>query len=241
MSILTSTKYFINSSFSELDSFIRSLPETFKTQGTVIRDIRNEIRLIEVDKYKLVVKSYKVPNVFNKVAYSILRKSKAQRAYEYAELFLSRGIGSPTPVAYITERRHGLFSRSFFISLLSDCPYTYYDFFEKEFSRKNEILEEIALVTARMHDNNCLHNDYTGGNILFDDTPSIIPIEIIDLNRMSFRKIDMRTGCENFGKLQATEEMLEIMGKAYAKARGFDEDDCVLLIKKYNKSWETEV
>jgi len=235
-----SRKIIINPQYEKLDKFIKSLPDTFCATGDVIRNIRNEVRLIKTDNYKFVVKSYKVPGIINKIAYSRLRKSKAERAYEYATLLLSKGIGSPTPVAYITEKKKGLFNKSYFVSLYSECPYNYYNLLEMEFVREREILEEIAKTTAKMHENNFLHQDYTGGNILFDDKESVIPVELIDLNRMSFGKIDITTGCKNFSKLCATEEMLEIMAKTYAETRGYDVEQCVMLVKKYNPSWKKE-
>ena len=231
---------FINPQYEELRKFIQSLPETFCASGEVIRNIRNEVRVIKTENYKLVVKSYKVPGFINKFVYGRLRKSKAERAYEYAMLLLSKGIGSPAPVAYITEKKKGLFYKSYFVSLFSECPYNYYNLLEMEFERKNEILGSIARTTAKMHENNFYHQDYTGGNILFDDKKSIIPVELIDLNRMSFHKINITAGCKNFGKLYATEEMLEIMAKAYANTRGYNEERCVSLVKKYNPSWKQE-
>ncbi len=235
-----SMKFFINPQFEELNSFIHSLPESFANQGVVVRKVRNEIRRIKCGQFELVVKSYKVPNFINKIIYGSLRKSKAERAYDYAQLLLSRGIGSPTPVAYITERHSCLFRRSYFISLLSACPYNYYDLFEKAFEREEEILVAIAKTTAKMHENGFLHLDYTGGNILFDDREETIPVELIDLNRMSFKKIGMVEGCKNFGKLRATEKMLETMGGAYAEARGYDKKECITLIKEFNSTWKKE-
>jgi Mn2+-dependent serine/threonine protein kinase len=229
-------KFFINPKFGELRQFIHSLPDTFESQGEVIRKIRNEIRLIKTGEYELVVKSYKLPNILNKIIYGTLRKSKAERAYEYANLLLSKGVGSPIPVAYITERKNFLFKRSFFISLRSECPHCYYDLFEKDFEREESILRAIAKTTAQMHENNFLHNDYTGGNILFNDSKEDILVELIDLNRMSFKHIDMEQGCKNFGKLPIAQRMLEIMGETYAKERGYDKDKCISFIKKYNQS-----
>jgi len=238
MDIINSRKFFINPDYINLSQFIKSLPDTFCKEGEIIRNIRNEMRLIKTEKHNLVVKSYKVPNFINKIAYCGLRKSKAERAYKYANLLLSKGISTPIPVAYITEKKNGLFYKSYFISLLSECPNNYYDLFEGDFERKHEILESIAKITAKMHENNFLHQDYTGGNILFNDGEKDISVELIDLNRMSFRKIDMKVGCKNFSKLRATENMLEIMAKEYAKVRGYDEELCFSLIKKHNISWK---
>lgn len=233
-------KVFINPKFKELNQFIHSLPDTFENQGEVIRKIRNEIRLIKTGRYELVVKSYKIPNALNKIIYGTLRKSKAERAYEYAELLLSRGIGSPTPVAYITERKNLLFNRSFFVSLRSECLYDYYNLFERDFERIESILRAVGKTTAQMHKNNFFHDDYTGGNILFNDSKEEIHIELIDLNRMSFKKIDIKQGCKNFEKLRATKKMLEIMGEAYAKERGYDKNKCISLIMEHNQSWKNE-
>ena len=41
-----------------------------------------------------LIKKYKRPALINCLIYTWFRKSKAQRAFEYAELFLQRGIES---------------------------------------------------------------------------------------------------------------------------------------------------
>ena len=45
---------------------------------------RNIVEKVTIKDCETVVKKYKTPNIVNQVAYSYLRKSKAQRAYEYA-------------------------------------------------------------------------------------------------------------------------------------------------------------
>ena len=48
---------------------------------------------------------------------------------------------------------------------------------------------------------------------------------------MSFGEIDIKKGCKNFERLDGDAKMLTIMGKEYAAARGFNEEECIALIK----------
>ena len=61
-------------------------------------------------------------------------------------------------------------------------------------------------------------------------------MEIIDLNRIRFREVGMEEGCRNFERLPGTPEMFEILADEYAKARGFDAQECLKLILKYNNA-----
>lgn len=116
----------LNGKYARLDTFVRALPALFAAgEGRVIHQGRNELREMRREGLDLVVKSFRVPNLPNRLAYGLLRPSKAQRSYEYAALLREAGIGSPEPVAYYTERAGLLFSRSYYVSVKSGCPYTY--------------------------------------------------------------------------------------------------------------------
>lgn len=203
-------------------------------RGELIYDGRNQLRLFEMGGERLVVKSFKVPNLINRVAYGLLRSGKAQRSYENALLLEGLGIGTPRPVAYITFRDGLLFSRSYYVSLESECPYTYKDLFlEKDIPFMDEVLERIGSVTARLHESGWLHKDYSRGNLLFQKTPEGILLEIVDLNRMRKGKVSMREGCRNFERLPMTEEMRQVVASAYALGRGFDVEACKDLMRFY--------
>ena len=225
---------FVNKEFADFSSFIKTLPAYFRNdEGQVIYKGRNELRQISYKGRELVIKSFCKPNLVNQIVYGLIRSSKAQRSYEYAELLLKSGIGTPQPVGYYTERNGLFFTRSYYVSLKSECPYTYRDFKTHSFSRFTDILEAISRTTARMHDFGYLHKDYSAGNILFRDDTEDISIEVIDLNRLSFGKVDMEKGCKNFERLPSTDEMLSVLAKAYAQARGFDPDTCFSLMRQY--------
>ena len=215
-------------------SFIQSLPSRFEQgEGTVIYKGRNELREFHYEGMDLVVKSFCKPHFINQIVYGLFRSSKAQRSFEYAELFLDAGILTPRPVGYYTERLGFLFTRSYYVCLKSECPYTYRDLRKQDFPRLKEILTAIAETTARMHEKGYLHKDYSAGNILFRDDKKQIEVEVIDLNRMTFGPIDREKGCRNFERLPGSDDMLSLLAKIYAEIRGFDADTCFRLIKKY--------
>ncbi|WP_302559784.1 glycosyltransferase [Phocaeicola coprocola] len=230
-------KVYVDAGFCTLTSYVKALPALFKyDSGTVIYKGRNELR--EMDWYgtKVVIKSFRVPNLINRIAYGVFRSSKAQRSFEYAEMLRREGIGSPAPVAYYTERNGLLFTRSYYVSLKSECPYSYVNLMRGDFPGQEEILRAIARTTAALHEKGYLHKDYSRGNILFRHTDKGVEVEIIDLNRIRFRTVNMEEGCRNFERLPGTPEMFAILADEYAKARGFDANECLKLILKYNNA-----
>lgn len=230
--IFSPSKVFVSEEFKSLSPWIYNLPQSFDNDGISIYKGRNELREKETPQGTMIVKSYKRPHFINRIVYEYFRSSKAERAYQYAELFRSNGIGSPQPVGFITKGNCCLFDKSYFVCLKSECPYTFRDFAKKSFERKNEILQEIGKVTARMHEAGLYHEDYSAGNILFRDDLPEIKIEIIDLNRLTFGKVNLGKGCKNFERLPMDEETIRVMIGAYAEARGFDKEQCIKIVNK---------
>lgn len=214
--------------------FVATLPRRFAREGTVVHQGRNELRRTTVAGVDVVIKAFRIPNFVNRVAYGLLRPSKARRSYEYAFRLRRLGIGTPRPVAYYTERNGLLFGRSYYLCQTSECPYTYADLSKRHFPEEEAILRAIARTTARMHENGLLHKDYSRGNILFRPEADGVRIEVIDLNRIRFGTVGLEAGCKNFERLPATPAMLATMADEYAAARGFDAATCLQLMTKYN-------
>lgn len=228
--------------FAALSSFVASLPEIFERgEGEIIYDGRNQLRRFVVDGHRLIVKSFRVPNLVNRIAYGWLRASKAQRSFEYAAMLRETGIGSPAPVAWLTERVPlalpfcgSLLTRSYYVCLESTLPYSYKDVLAGTLAPDVErrALEAIARTTARLHNHGWLHKDYSRGNILFgpaapssaagadNSSSESIDVEIIDLNRIRFGAVSLEAGLANlFERLPASPEQHKIMESAYREAR----------------------
>ena len=90
----------VNPLYSHLSDFIKDLPEYYNKMGKTIYKGRNELKEIEYNGVNMVIKSFRIPNIINRIAYGFLRPSKAKRSYEYAHMILEKGIGTPVPVGY---------------------------------------------------------------------------------------------------------------------------------------------
>jgi tRNA A-37 threonylcarbamoyl transferase component Bud32 len=104
---------------------------------------------------------------------------------------------------------------------------------KKDLENREMYLRLVGKMTARLHQVGIYPLDYSGGNILLDVVDGEPQFKLVDLNRMSFGKVDLDRGCRGFERLNVEPEALEIMAKEYAKERGFDESVCIELIQKY--------
>ena len=94
--------------YNYLSTFVRQKIESFQEEGEKLGNgDRNEIKLFKCeDGLILNIKSFKVPNLINQVAYKHLRKSKARRSFEYAQKLqgLETGIAR-RPTSPATEEQ----------------------------------------------------------------------------------------------------------------------------------------
>ncbi|RHE93020.1 glycosyltransferase [Bacteroides intestinalis] len=222
--------------YENMSDFIKVLPVIFEDRGTVIYKGRNELREFDIAGQKVVVKSFQIPHLLNRIIYNFFRESKARRSFRYAAMLRQFNIGSPTPIGFCSVSSWFLFGKSYFVSLRSECPYTYRDLPQRPFEEQEEILRAIARATAALHEHGILHKDYSAGNILFAERPEGVSVEIIDLNRMRFGKVSLEEGCKNFERLPGTDEMFAVLADEYAKSRGFNKEKCLQLIEKAHKS-----
>ena len=229
-------KVFTTPEFEEQQAFIASLPERFERgEGKIIYNGRNQLREFTNNGVTMVVKSFCLPSFINRIAYGFLRSSKAQRSLEYAQLLLSKGIATPAPIGYVTERKGLLFGRSYYASLKSDYTHNFYDAVQPGVANRDKFLVAVAETTARLHECGFLHKDYSAGNILLRELPDgTVRVEIIDLNRIRFREIGLEEGCKNFERLPMNEEIVSVIAPPYAATRKLDVAQCQAALNTYN-------
>ena len=200
--------------YERMEGFLLSLPSLFQQEkGQLIHDGRNQLRVLEFEGEKYVVKAYRKPFFINRLIYGFFRPSKAKRSLENALLLRSIGVGTPEPIGYINQRNGFLFTRSFFVTRISTCPYRYDMLFQQHFDCEEKVLREIGRITAKMHEHGISHLDYGRGNILFDKMPS-----------------------KNLERLPATAQMHRWIAEEYAKIRHYDEEQCFQLMRKFRKT-----
>ena len=105
----------IHNDFKQHSKFLDNIITNFDSKGEAFgNQDRNSLKLFQLNEMTLNVKSFRVPNIINQIAYKFFRKSKAQRSFEYALQLQDLGIGTPEPIAYYEYKNLLTFKNSYF-------------------------------------------------------------------------------------------------------------------------------
>ncbi len=212
----------IHSSHIAFKADVKQAIDDFDTYKEILGAAeRNVIKIIEINGVKCTIKSFKVPNFINQVAYRFFRKSKAERSYNYANKLLELEIKTPAPIAYDLNTTLFLFKKSYYVSELLAYNLTYRELVhEPDYPDHENILRAFTRFTYDLHQKGVLFLDHSPGNTLIVKTSSGYDFYLVDLNRMQFKDMDMDARIQNFARLTPKKEMVEIMANEYAKLTG---------------------
>jgi len=200
---------------------------------------RNTIKLFDLGKKTINVKSFKVPNILNQIVYKFLRKSKAERSFEYANKLLSEGVGTPQPIAYFEFATPFLFKKSYYLSVHLECDLTYRELTTNfDYPDHDNILRAFTRFTFQMHEKNIHFLDHSPGNTLIKKVGNEYKFFLVDLNRMKFKPLDFETRIKNFSRLTIHKSMVEVMSDEYAKLYHEDYKKVFELMWKYTEAFQ---
>lgn len=193
----------------------------FSSTGVLFGDgERNIIKLFDLDGKTINVKSFKIPNIVNKIAYKYFRKSKAKRSFEYATILLEKEIGTPEPLAYY-ENFNGLgLLNSYYVSEHLAADLTFRELVEvPDYSDHDTILRQFTKFTFDLHEKGIEFLDHSPGNTLIrKEQNDSYSFYLVDLNRMNFHdSMDFDRRMKNFSRLTPKKEMIAVMSNEYAK------------------------
>jgi serine/threonine protein kinase len=211
--------YLVRPEFSQLQQFTETLPDTFDQTGLVIHNSRNVIKKIITDEGTFVVKNFKGMYLFNRLAYSFFRRSKAVRSYLYSGMLNDKGIITPPHVAWIDCYKLGLLTQSYFVSVYFqyetlDQVIQYYDVYDRSY--KVSLFRDLAAFALKLHKLGIYHPDFSLGNILVIRSLSGYQFAMVDLNRVKFKKVQYRDALRNFITLRMAEEDQIMLVREYA-------------------------
>jgi hypothetical protein len=211
----------INKGFKSKQIELKNCVKNFNSYGVLFGDgQRNKIKLFELEGKTINIKSFKIPNLINKIAYKYFRKSKARRSYEFAERLLENGIGTPQPIAYYENFDFLGLKESYYVSEHIDCDLTFRELVEiPDYPDNENILRQFVKFSFDLHEKGIEFLDHSPGNTLIKKAADRnYNFFLVDLNRMEFHEaMSFETRVKNLSRLTPKKEMIFIMSQEYAK------------------------
>lgn len=226
--------YKINSQFKKDQNQILKFINNFSSLGTVfIQGNRNAIKLFELGNITLNIKSFKSPNLINKVVYKYFRKSKAQRSFEYAQMLLENNIKTPAPVAFFENSNLVGIKDSYYASEHLNCDFTFRALDELPNPERDEIIMQFTQFTFSMHQKGIEFLDHSPGNTLIKKVAdNKYDFYLVDLNRMRFHKdMPFEVRMKNFARITNDIEIVKVIANEYSILAKLDES------KVFNAVW----
>ena len=219
-------KIVVDKKYRFLSDVIATLPHLIdEGQGEIVYDGRNRVVHFSFNGLSLMVKRFKRVNVVQKVIYTFFRKTKAERAFLFAEEFAKRGIDTPQRVAYIEEKRVGFFDVGYFVCIEAIGTETSLLLREVQDYPKN-LAEAVAQQIVIMHERGILHGDMNLSNFLCTQDDKGYHFTMIDINRSRFCDgMPSNEDClKNMVRLTHRRDLYEDLIRRYALLRVWDAD-----------------
>ena len=211
----------IHKNFLSKEKEIKKNISDFSTSGILFGDgKRNIIKFFDLNGVTINIKSFKIPNLINQVAYKYFRKSKARRSYEYGIKLLENGIGTPQPIAYAENFTFAGLEKSFYVSEHLQSELTFRELVQNPaFPDHENILRQFTNFTFNLHQKGIEFLDHSPGNTLIKKvSEKQYEFFLVDLNRMNFHlAMDISMRMKNFARLTPKKEMIVVMSNEYAK------------------------
>lgn len=220
-------KYLIHNKFKDIQGSIIFFIDNFLVEGkTLVNGQRNAIKLFEVEGITLNIKSFKRPNLINKIAYRYFRKSKARRSFEFASKLMEMQIGTPQPVAFFENYDFIGLKESYYACEHIENVFEFREIVQNEaFENRDFIIRKFTQFTFEMHEKGIEFLDHSPGNTLIrKNNDGSYSFFLVDLNRMKFHEtLNFQTRMKNLSKITHKKDMIAVMSNEYAKLSNGDE------------------
>ena len=230
---------------SHSDAISKAIRDFNSSGTTVLKGERNTIKSLKIDGLNLNIKQFKTPAFFNAFVYKYIRKSKARRSYEYANILTQKTILTPTPIAYFEATSWFGLKQSYYIS-----QHVAYDLdfrvliHDLEYPNRTEILKQFSAFTFKLHEQSVNFLDHSPGNTLIMKTDSNhYDFYLIDLNRMRFEPMNFNKRMHNFRRLWLSKAMVKTMSKEYASLSdsGISSEKTQDLMLQYSRKFQKHI
>ncbi|AWK05244.1 Kdo domain containing protein [Flavobacterium crocinum] len=211
----------ISGKFEQDQNYVEEIISNFSSSGELFGNgDRNKIKLFDLNGKTINIKSFKIPNIVNKIAYKYFRKSKARRSFEYATILLEKGIGTPEPIAFLENFNFIGLRDSYYVSEHLVTELTYRELVEiPDYPDHDAILRQFTAFCFELHEKGVEFLDHSPGNTLIKKiAENKYDFFLVDLNRMNFHdNMSFEQRMNNFSRLTPKKEMLAVMSNEYSK------------------------
>lgn len=221
--------------FSTLRAELETIEDLFHDATDVIQEERNTIKALSIGRQRMVVKSFKRVGLLRGLIYRHLRKSKAQRSYEYAQKLVAMGFSTPKPVAYIEHRTPLGISDSYFVSLFLDHDFSIREALTKKIDDHERVIDEFVKFTYELHSAGILHLDHSPGNTLIKRASHGYQFSLVDINRLKFEEFALPARLDNLTRLTQDASTLKKIAYRYAELAGEPPEQCAKHLDKNTK------
>lgn len=229
-------KLVINPLFESHSLFLHQIPtHQYPVEETFCKQ-RNCIEKVTYGQEHFVIKRYKRPTWINCLIYTWIRKSKAQRSYEYAFKLQQKGFDTATPVAYIECKKWGILHTCYFISQYIDQPLLS-EVKKEDFAPEayKKLMQAIAQYVLDLHQNGIIPLDMNPKNIFYKEDGNGYRFSIIDINRMKWGETpSLKESMKVFSTMQLDIEDYSFCIGQYAQKRGFKKKYCYYYVLRYD-------
>ncbi len=231
-----------------LETFMRDLERNFDSQGELLAaNGRNIIKSFDLkvngcQDEKIVVKYFRLKNIFQKILYSYVVSSKAKRAFDNGLKLIAAGCSTPMPMAYGEIWKRGILQSCYYVTACT-MDVSVRTLLEEQFDKP--LARAFAKFIARLHEHGLVHHDLNFSNVLYHQDEDGYVISVIDINRMTMMspaRLSLRTCKDDFVRWTDRKDLFEFVIREYAEARGLDIERVLALVSamkmKHDKAWK---
>lgn len=219
--------------YDSLREFLVSLPASFDSLGTLIFSGRNQLRLVDWEGKKLVVKSFKRDGLIKKCI-NRFRLGKAYKSFVNANEILSRGINTPAPIGYVEVHNYfGFRTSQYYVCEFVDFK-PIEDFVSSDDVFDISFMSSLAKYFARLHQLGIFHGDLNNTNVRYQIGFEGYNFFLIDTNRMKFAQGEEISADEcllNLTHFSEDTKGFRFLLKEYLRTRGWNESLFELALK----------
>lgn len=202
------------------DDVTQSIANFAAAGELLVKGRRNTIKIFRTAGMAVNIKSFREPNLLNKIIYRYFRKSKARRSFEFAGRLLQCGIGTPQPLAFFENYDAIGLRDSYYACEHLEPDLTYRELVSfPDYPDHEIILRQFTRFSFALHEQGIEFKDHSPGNTLIKKTgEGTYSFYLVDLNRMEFHNsmsFDQRM--ENLKRLTPKQEMVAVMANEYAR------------------------